>query len=42
MARILELEKKLLDRVAFYTLGCNMEPEAAHVAWKGMQMNLER
>ena len=42
MARILELEKKLLDRVAFYTLGCNMEPEAARVAWKGLQMNLER
>lgn len=37
MARILELEKKLPDRVAFYTMGCNMEPEAARVAWKGMQ-----
>lgn len=37
MARILELEKILLDRVAFYTMSCNIEPEAAHVAWKGMQ-----
>lgn len=37
MARILELEKKLLDRVAFYTMGCNMDLEAARTAWKGMQ-----
>ena len=37
MTRVLELEKMLLDRIAFYTMGCNMEPEAACVAWSGMQ-----
>ena len=36
MARIMDLEKRLLDAVDFYTLGCNMEPEAAKVAWEGM------
>ena len=34
--RILELEKRLLDAAEFYSLCCNMEPEAALVAWKGM------
>ncbi len=36
MARVIELEKQLLDAVDFYTLGCNMEPEAALTAWEGI------
>ena len=36
MTRILELDKKLLNRVNFYLLGCNMKPEAAATAWNGM------
>lgn len=36
MARIMELEKRLLSAVDFYTLGCNMLPEAAKLAWEGM------
>ena len=36
MARVMELEKRLLRAVDFYTLGCNMLPEAAWVAWEGM------
>lgn len=36
MSRILELEKKLLERVSFYSLSCNMDPEAALVAYQGM------
>ncbi len=34
--RILALEKQLLNAVDFYILGCNMAPEAARVAWEGM------
>lgn len=36
MARIVNLEKQLLDAVDFYTLGCTEELEAAEVAWVGM------
>lgn len=36
MARVMELEKRLLRAVDFYTLGCNMEQDAARVAWEGM------
>ena len=36
MGRIVELEKRLLDTVDFYILGCNMLPEAAKVAMEGM------
>ena len=37
MARILAMEKTLLDAADFYALGCTMDPEAALVARKGMQ-----
>lgn len=37
MLRILTLEKRLLDSVAFYTLHCNMEPDAARIAYEGMK-----
>ena len=36
MLRIVELEKRLLHAVDFYTMGCNMESKAARVAWKGL------
>ena len=35
-AKIVALEKRLLSETAFYKLSCNMEPEAAIVAWEGM------
>ena len=37
MLRILTLEKRLLDRVPFCTLYCNMEPDAARVSYEGMK-----
>ena len=37
MLRILTLEKRMLDRVRFYTLYCNMEPDAARVSYEGMK-----
>jgi len=36
MHRIMALEKQMLDHVAFFTLHCNMEPDAARVAYEGM------
>lgn len=36
LARIMDLEKRLLNAVDFYTLGCNMERSAAVVAWEGI------
>lgn len=33
------LETALLDASAFYRLGCNMEPNAALIAWEGMRNN---
>ena len=36
MTKILSLEKILMESTPFYRLGCNMEREAAVVAWKGM------
>lgn len=33
---ILALKTRLLDSTAFYSLYCNMEPEAALCAWKGV------
>ena len=35
--RIIQLEKSLMEAAAFYKLGCNMDPDAARVAWEGMQ-----
>ena len=34
--RVIALQTALLDKAAFYRIYCNMEPEAAQVAWKGM------
>lgn len=39
MARIMELEKRLLDVAELYRLGCGMTPDAAHVAWEAMRKN---
>ena len=36
MQKVLDLEKRLIAQAAFYQMGCNTEPEAALVAWKGM------
>lgn len=36
MLKTLELADKLLDEVPFYTLSCNMDEEAAQVAYEGM------
>ena len=36
MTKILPLEKTLIETIPFYRLGCNMEREAALVAWEGM------
>ena len=36
MKRIMDFEKRLLDAVDFYKLGCNLEPEAAMVAYEGL------
>ena len=33
---IAEMENELVAKVAFYHLHCNMQPEAAMIAWKGM------
>ena len=35
--RAMQLEKELLDAAPFYRLGCNLDPDAARVAWQGMQ-----
>ena len=36
MTKILSLEKILMESIPFYRLGCNMEREAAVVAWEGI------
>jgi hypothetical protein len=36
MRSILDLEQRLIAMVPFYRLRCNMQPEAALVAWSGM------
>ena len=35
--RAMALETALLDAAEFYRLGCRMEPEAARIAWEGLQ-----
>ena len=37
LARILPLVVRLSEAVPLYRLGCNMAPEAAEIAWRGMQ-----
>lgn len=37
MSRILAMEQTLLEKVPFYSLHCNMDPDAARVAYEGMQ-----
>ena len=36
LRKTLELVDRLSNSVALYKLGCNMEPEAAQVAYAGM------
>ena len=40
MQKVLDLEKQLIGLAAFYRMGCNTEPEAALVAWKGMHADM--
>ena len=40
MNTILSMDKQLVDNVAWYRLFCNMEPEAAIIAWKGMNKGI--
>lgn len=35
--KAMQLEARLLDTAEFYQLSCNMDPDAARVAWEGMQ-----
>ena len=37
MQQTLKLIERLLDQTALYRLGCNMELEAARIAFEGMQ-----
>lgn len=39
MTKILSLEKVLIETVPFYRLSCNMEKDAALVAWEGMNLD---
>ncbi len=36
MGKVLQLETEIVNQVEAYHLGCNMEPEAALVAWQGI------
>ena len=36
MRKILFLEQQLMDNVRFFSLGCNMDKEAAVIAWNGL------
>jgi hypothetical protein len=40
--RIAEMEKRILNTVPFYKLGCNMDPEAAKIAYEGMNQGQDR
>ena len=42
MQRITVLEKRILDCVDVYRLRCNMEPEAARIAYEGMNRDTSR
>lgn len=37
--RAMALETALLDAAAFYRLGCNVNPDAARIAWEGIRKN---
>ena len=41
MSRIILMEKAILNAAAFYRLTCNMQPEAAMVAWDGISRGAE-
>ena len=40
--RIAEMEKQIMNSVPFYALECNMDPEAAKVAYEGMNQGQNR
>ena len=37
MMRLLDMLEQIMDKTNIYHLGCNMDPEAAHVSYNGMQ-----
>ena len=37
MTQLLDMLEQIMDRTNIYRLGCNMDPEAARVAYAGMQ-----
>lgn len=37
MMRLLDMVEQIMEKTKIYRLGCNMDPEAAHVAYDGMQ-----
>jgi hypothetical protein len=39
LGKMLELLGEIVENIPIYELGCNMNPEAADVAWKGMNSN---
>lgn len=41
MEQVLRLERQILKTVPFYHLGCNMDPEAALVAYRGIKKGTE-
>ncbi len=42
MRRIIGLEQRIVNGVRFYKLGCNLDPEAALVAYSGIKEDLNR
>ena len=37
MMKTMDLVRQLAEKVKLYSLGCNMEPEAARVSYEGME-----
>lgn len=42
MEQVLRLERQILKTVPFYHLGCNMDPEAALVAYEGIRKGVDQ
>ena len=42
LVQVLELEKQLLQTVGFYKLFCNMEQDAARIAWEGISSHIAK
>ncbi len=42
LRKITELDKEIAEKTEFYHLFCNMRPEAARIAWEGMNKGIPR